>query len=124
MEPSRVLSQSSRNRSNHQRTAPAIALELTCVSLDLAYLDGRVKVFSIGSEVKTIHLPHSMVVTGIPASLPLILDSTEESPEILVEEPSSDEGLSVIHEMPDLDGLLLEAPLQTTLEFPHLGDGE
>jgi len=44
-----------------------------------------------------VHLPHSMVITSIPASLSLVLDSTKESPEIFVQEPSSDKGLGVIH---------------------------
>ena len=79
--------------------------------MDLGYLDGRVKVFSIGSEVETMHLPHSMIVAGIPATLPLVLGTTKESPEILVQEPSRDKGLSVMHQMSDLDGLLLKAPL-------------
>jgi hypothetical protein len=107
VEPSRTFFQTSRNCSNHQRTAPAIAAELTCVSLDLAYLDSKVEVFSIGSEVETVHLPYTMVITCIPTSLPLVLGSTKESPEIFVQEPSSDKGLGVIHEVTNSDSLLL-----------------
>jgi len=77
--------------------------------VDLAYLDGRVKVLSVGLE--TAHIPHIMVITGIPAFLPLAFDSTKESPEIFAQEPASDKELGVIHEVADFDRLLLDAPL-------------
>jgi hypothetical protein len=100
-----------RNCSNRQRTVPAMAVELTCVSLALGYLDSRVEVFAICSKVETNRLSYSMVVTCIPTSLPLVLGSTKESPEIFVQEPSSDKGLGVIHEVTNCDSLLLEASL-------------
>jgi hypothetical protein len=60
-----------------------------------------------------------MVITGVPTSLPLVLELTEEWPEIFIHEFSSDKGLGEIHEVPNFDSLP-----RYTFGLPHRRNGE